>query len=402
MEITKIIKNIPIIRRIALWIMNYSKRSYMFLCNKIYGINSNKVIFVSFGGKTYSDNPRAISEMLHETNPYLNIIWLFVEPSSKKGSIPDYITCLKANSFKALKALATSKFWIDNFNKPLYMYKSREQVYIQTWHGDRAFKRILFDSTFISKDYKLLETDVCDFIVTGSKFAEKMYKSAYRYNGEFLKVGLPRNDVLINMKQETINKIKIRLGLDFNYKIMLYAPTLRRKAAKEKENQEIADIDLLEVINKLNSDTGHKWVCLTRAHSAVSGLKGIPSNNNIKDVTGYEDMADLLQVTNLLITDYSSSATDFILTNKPTILYQSDYEEYIKHDRTFYYDLKETGFLIAYNRKELFNNIDKILEEDPRTRNEIIQDFYGVYETGKASIEVAKFINEKINWRNVQ
>jgi len=395
----KKMKKNTFIKSIGIPIYLFIKKTYMIFCNKVFGINKESIVFKSFGGKTYSDNPKAITEKLHEMNPNLNIFWLFIEPDKKRNIVPDYVNCVNANSIKALKVLATSKIWVDNFNKPLYLYKSNKQVYIQTWHGDRALKKILHDSTFAPKNFKLFETNKCDLIVTGSNFAEGMYKRAYRYNGEFLKVGSPRNDALIVKDKQKIELIKSELGIKAEYKILLYAPTLRRNASKNKETQKITDLDLIGIIEKLKSKTGNEWICLTRAHSAVLGLEGIPENNNIINVTEYEDMADLLQITDLLITDYSSSATDFILTNKPTILYQSDYQEYIKNDRTFYYDLKETGFLIAYNQEELFRHIDKIFKENTVTRNKKIQEFYGVYEKGLASKQVAEYVVAKINRR---
>jgi len=130
------IKKIPGLKKCVLFIMGMSRKSYMFLVNKIMGVNGNKIVFISFGGKSYSDNPRAISEKLHEMYPEFEIVWLFNNPEEKRKVVPDYVQCVKAGSYRALKELATAKFWVDNFCKPLYTYKSKKQVYIQTWHGD--------------------------------------------------------------------------------------------------------------------------------------------------------------------------------------------------------------------------------------------------------------------------
>lgn len=400
MDIAKRIKAMPFIRYVAKNIIGFIKRSYMLFCNKVYGINEKQVIFISFRGRSYSDNPKAISEKLHMVAPDINIIWLFKDPIKKKKLVPDYITCIKANTLGSLKALATSKVWVDNFSKPLYTYKSKDQVYIQTWHGDRAFKKILYDAwPDGNRPTPLIENKICDVIVTGSKFAEKMYMSAFKYDGEYLKVGSPRNDVLIDEEEKRINCIKSMLDINLDNKIVLYAPTFRRKAAKEKENQNIVDIDLQKVIKKLNAVTGNNWICMTRAHSAVAGLKGLPISNEIIDVTEYEDMADLLLIADLLITDYSSSATDFILTKKPTILYQGDYQDYVRYDRTFYYDFKDIGFLIAYSQEELHEIIEMVFKEDTMVRNKQIQEFYKTYESGMASTKVAEYILEQLNGR---
>src|SRR5690554_3202566 len=118
MDFIKRMKQNVVIKRIGKNIYAMTKKTYMIFCNKFYGIDKESIVFISFAGKSYSDNPKAISERLYEKNPHLNIIWLFIQPSFKKDIVPGYVTCLKANSFKALKALATSKVWVDNFNKP--------------------------------------------------------------------------------------------------------------------------------------------------------------------------------------------------------------------------------------------------------------------------------------------
>ena len=50
------------------------------------------------------------------------------------------------------------------------------------------------------------------------------------------------------------------------------------------------------------------------------------------NVTSYEDMADLLLISNMLITDYSSSVGDFALLHRPIIIFQNDREEFIKNE----------------------------------------------------------------------
>ena len=50
-----------------------------------------KVLFQSFAGKQYSDNPRAISEKLHEMFPEYKIIWKLDEKKDKYKVLPNYI-----------------------------------------------------------------------------------------------------------------------------------------------------------------------------------------------------------------------------------------------------------------------------------------------------------------------
>lgn len=390
------IKNRPKLKKMFLPIIGTVMKSYMFLVNKIIGVNGNKIVFISFGGKSYSDNPRAISEKLHEMYPEFEIVWLFNNPEEKQKVVPNYIRCVKKRSYRALKELATAKFWVDNFCKPLYTYKNKKQIYIQTWHGDRAFKKVLHDSTFVPQNYKLAESTICDLAVSGSEYANMQYKSAFKYFGEILQIGYPRNDILVRNNKDSANIIKKSLDIKPTTRILLYAPTLRREASANKSNQYIGEIDLTEALSALEEKTNEQWICLARAHSAVPGLSGIPDNEKFINVSSYEDMSDLLLISDMLVTDYSSSAGDFALLERPIILFQNDREEYLKKDRTFYFDIDESPFVVAMNQVKLIEIIKNMnMDAIPQNCKDILK-FYGTNETGKSSEAVVNYIISNI------
>ncbi len=56
----------------------------------------------------------------------------------------------------------------------------------------------------------------------------------------------------------------------------------------------------------------------------------IQYNEKIIDGTKIEDIQELLAITDLLITDYSSIALDYMITRNPVIIYASDIDEYKK------------------------------------------------------------------------
>ena len=397
MSFIKRMRNNCFIKHIGKNVYGLIKKIYMIFCNKVYGVDNKSVVFISFGGKSYSDNPKAISEKLHERNPNFSITWLFIEPDSKITIVPEYITSLKANSFKALKALATSKYWVDNFNKPLFMYKSKEQVYIQTWHGDRGFKKILYDSTFVDiKNYKLFESKSCDLAVAGSDYGVNKFRSAFKYEGDILRKGCPRNDTLINITKQSIEKLKNKYGVEKGINILLYAPTLRRSAAKEGLLQSVNDIDIRKLLFTLEYKTNRKWICFVRAHSAVKGLSGIEvDGKKILNGNLFEDMNDLMVISDMLITDYSSSAGDFVLLKRPVILYQPDRDDYVKEDRSFYFDIDKSPYMIASHNEDLIRWVEKFkLDEIEKNCKDILK-FYGAYETGNASDAVVDYIMSK-------
>lgn len=367
---------------------------FMYIVNQLWGENEKKIIFSSFGGKSYSDNPRAISEELYKQDKSFEITWLISAPEDKGKKTPSYVKCIKNLTLRAFFELATAKFWVDNVGKPTYLKKSDSQIYIQTWHGDRGFKKILFDSPFATKEFELFESTNCDLAIAGSEYGEKKYRSAFRYQGKILKKGCPRNDILINSNYSDIERIKEKLDIRKDQKIILFAPSYRRMNANKF--QSIDYIDIPKLLSVLEEITSKEWLSLIRCHSSVKGFSNSSViNNQIIDVSYYEDMRDLLLISDLLITDYSSSAGDFPLLRKPVILYQHDQEEYIKNDRSFYFDIEESPFIVAKNQNELLYTI-RNLDWDGISKNcQNILDFYGAQETGIASKLIVDYILQR-------
>ncbi len=372
---------------------------YMSLCRAFKGIDKKKVLFVSFGGKSYSDNPKSISEELHKIAPDLEIVWLFDDSEAKTKIVPSYVRVVDSKSnFAYFKEMATCAVMVNNFSFSK-VKKSNKQMFIQTWHGDRAFKKVLYDSPFVGKDYSVSEAmpGYCDLAIAGSDYGESQYRTAFRYKGEVLKVGTPRDDLLVKNLAQDIERIRKSIGVSVDTKLLLYAPTLRRKNHNDGSVQEIQEIDIERTLDALEEKYNCKWICLMRAHPAVQNLGGFKESPRILDVAKYEDMADLLLVADMLITDYSSSAGDYALLGRPLVLFQSDIEEYIEKDRSFYFDMKDSPYFTAQNQGELEELIKEFKTEEIRANCKAILSFYGTNETGRASHAVAERIINFIN-----
>ncbi len=359
-----------------------------------YGVKSNKVLFESFSGKSYSDNPKVISEQLHLMCPEAEIVWFFNDPDAKKEIVPDYVRCVYRSSRRNYwQEVSTCKVMVTNFLLP-EAKKSKKQYFIQTWHGDRAFKKVLLDGThdFVPEQVE----GYCDLAIAGSDYGEKQYRSAFGYTGRVLKVGTPRDDRFISPSDEEINAIKSKLGVSPETKIVLYAPTLRDKARDDGVAQKMQDISISETLNALREKYGCDWVCLLRAHPGVIALSGFNTSEELIDVSGYEDMNDLLLVSDILITDYSSSAGDFALLNRPLILFQADIEDYVNNTRALYFDISDSPYFSVKSQEELCNLINRLTEKDVIDNCKEILDFYGTVETGNSAVEVSKIIIEQI------
>jgi len=369
-----------IIKRFTFILLRYAQIIFQFL----FGVDSQKAFFSSFSGRQYSDNPRAISEKLFDAEPSFKIYWSFENPKKHKDVIPSYVKSVKKFSLLYFYTLATSKFWIDNNRKNNYIYKSSKQIYILTWHGDKGFKKIGYDvgTEYSREKGNIIEDRICDYILTGSSYAESVYRSAFSYNGKFLKVGSPRNDNLIHNDELKLQLMREKLQVH-SKRILMYAPTFRNDNMRKYSKQSIQDLDFTQILDILEMSTNQQWICLLRGHYFVQGLQHSYNDPRISDYSDYTDMADLLLVTDLLITDYSTCAGDFILTDKPVILYQPDRTIYDTEERGLYFDVFSSGFMITESQEEVNKallNLHEIAQ-----RNEGIRRFYGDYESGRAA-----------------
>ena len=369
---------------------------YVHIVRCVFGIK-NKAVFTSFSGKSYSDNTKALSEELHKIRPDTEIVWMFQQPEEKKNIVPSYVRCINIKDRKKYFAeLATAAVYADNFALT-YLPKSKKQMFIQLWHGDKGFKKILHDTPHAPKTRILNEQipGYCDLCVAGSACGEMVFRSAFRYKGEILMEGTPRNDVLLKPVEEIKVKIRNQLGLNANEKVLLYAPTFRSEQAENKTAQPMQSISISATLDALEKKEGCRWICLLRAHPAVIGLCNKGADSRIRDVSEYEDMVDLLQISDMLITDYSSCAGDFALTGRPIVLYQADIAQYLEKDRSMYFDMKDSPFFVAKSQQELEGWICRLTPEMAKQNCKEIMAFYQDCETGHASESVAKIVS---NW----
>ena len=118
------IRKLPILYRTLSFLRRTGGRAWMRTMRRAKGIQKNTVLFTSFKGKSYSDSPRCISEVLHVLRPDIDIAWQIANPAD----VPDYVRPVKPRSLAALTELATARCFVDNFNRPIYLEKYPGQL----------------------------------------------------------------------------------------------------------------------------------------------------------------------------------------------------------------------------------------------------------------------------------
>lgn len=363
---------------------------------KIFGffnkLNESQILFMSYGGSAYSDSQRFISERIHELNKSIKIIWLINNPKKTNSNIPTYVIVKKNTIHNFAKYVSSSICVLNNFEYTNRFYKRKRQIFIQTYHGDRGFKKVSYGAhpfDGIAIDYKI--TDLC---IAGSDYGEQVYKECLLYKGEILKKGMPRNDALVNIDKQTDRIQKIRKVLKLNNKsnILLYAPTFR-----DTQSNFMCEINFVKIIELLKEKYNSEWTLILRKHHGMQNLSCNNLPDNFIDASDYDDMSDLLLVSDFLITDFSSCAGDFVLTNKPIVLCPFDFDYYTKNCRNLNMEsIKSPGYYVAFNQEELESLIREKTIEDFKNRNKKVMEFYKVNETGKSSEIICEWIFDRI------
>ena len=318
---------------------------------RLFPIDRRKVVFCSYYGKGYSDNPKAVAEALLASNQGLKLVWL-LQDRRDAASLPAGIRPASYWGIRRAWELSTASVWVDNCRKG-ERGKRHGQHYLQTWHGF-ALKRIEADVTQkLDQPYVrgcMQDSAQCDLMVSGSGFMTRLYQNAFWYDGPVAEYGSPRNDVFFSPQPRLIQKVHQAFSLPEKQKLVLYAPTFRTDHSSHAYS-----LNVPSLLDACQARFGGSWSCLIRLHPNVAkhsaGLFAY-NGKTILDATTYPDMQELLCAADMLITDYSSCMFDFALSGKPCLQFATDIESY-RQDRNFYFPLDRLPFPLASSNQAL-------------------------------------------------
>ncbi len=354
-------------------------------------VRRGSVVFESHMGTCYGDSPRALYEEIRRQGLKLRATWSY-DPSP--AGFPTAARLVRRWSWRYLWALARAEFWVDNQGFPQHLRKPRHTTYLQTWHGS-AYKRMGFDETRVrlqnapQRERLQRAVDRFDHFLVRSEHDVDTLARAYRLPEErLLRTGYPRNDVLIAERTRTETEGRLPrpplaglLGLDDHKKTVLYAPTFRGGPGKQRRSRLLLDV------REFAERFGDTHTLLVRAHYLESARLPVCPPGTVVDVSRHHDVSELLALTDVLVTDYSSIMFDFALLDRPVVLFAPDLEAYAA-ERGSYFDLREnTPGPVAATQEELFAALAELKKSDTRwaDRRRSFADRFGAYDRGDAA-----------------
>lgn len=354
----------------------------------------NRICCITLTRKGYVDNMRYVSQALMEKDSDLEIVWITKYPKTCDSALEHGLRVVLYHTIKHFYLQFTSKIIISDDALYHGLIKRKKQIYLNVWHGGINYKQlgkegITFEDPLMKKIFERKNPSP-DYMVAGSRFFAENMKAAFGFGQTiFLKSGLPRNDVLFH-NTSLQGKVKEYYGIR-SKKVILYAPTFR-----EQGGISLADrIDYERLTEAAHKRYGGEWVVLYRAHYFVQDI-GSP-NETVIDVSGYENMQELLIDTNILISDYSSCMWDFSFLYRPIIVYAPDEADYCMKER----GLTEAGKRMPYPRSTSMGELLEIMETYDFAAGAIkLKEHHeemGAYDTGDATKNITDFIFSKLN-----
>ncbi|MCZ4118776.1 bifunctional glycosyltransferase/CDP-glycerol:glycerophosphate glycerophosphotransferase [Streptomyces sp. H39-S7] len=298
------------------------------------------VLYSSFEGRQYSDSPRAVHEELVRREAALEHLWVVRDA---RVQLPPTARAVIHGSAAWHEALARSRHLVTNSHLPAWFERREGQRVVQTWHGT-PLKRIGHDlAGTLCADLAHLwpqprRGHQWDVLISPNPYSTPLLRRALGYEGEIVETGLPRNDLLFSVDRDKLaEEVRNRLCLPAGKRVVLYAPTQRDDRAYDARHYRLdLALDLAAAESALAAD----HVLLVRAHPLVADRVPAGAGGFVRDVSGYPELAELLLIADVLVTDYSSVMTDFANTGRPMLFLTPDLDHYRDTGRGFYLDLE--------------------------------------------------------------
>ena len=344
----------------------------------------------------YTCNPKYIYEELIRQDPGYDITWV-VKGDSPTDEYPEGTKIVRHNTEEGLRAVYSAKIWLDNgvaFSN--YYDKKENQIHLQTMHGSLGIKRI--DNAVASRNargehgQKVVERESnnTNYVITNSSFEESVFRKAFWTNTPMIRLGHARTDILFSRDEEKISSIRKdlnkRYGVPEDKKILLYGPT-HRKGVKAED----LELDYPLLLNELGEKFGGEFVALLRLHDRTKNMELESLNyDSVYDVSDYPDMQEIMLVSDVGITDYSSWIFDYVLMRRPGFLYAADIDRY--NNRTgLAYPMEEAPFPVAYRLEKLHKRIKEF--DMDKFKNDVER-----FLEEKESVDCGHSARDIVNW----
>ncbi|MFF4246661.1 CDP-glycerol glycerophosphotransferase family protein [Streptomyces sp. NPDC001822] len=293
--------------------------------------------------------PRAVHAELVRRSTDTEHLWVTDGSAGDAARVPATAAPVVAHSAAWHEALARARHVVAAGPLPTWFERRPGQTVVQTWHGAPLGRFGLDLAGTLYADHQHLDTLAggsaqWSVLVSPSGFATPHLRRALAYGGEVLEAGSPAGDLLSAPdRDKTAERVRGSLGIPEGHRVVLHAPTYRDHLAHPPASLPAGSpplyrwdpaLDHAELAQSLDGRT----TVLVRRHPRVTG--SVPVHPALRDVSGHPDVAELLLIADVLVTDYAGLAFDFAHTGRPMLFHTHDLEHYRDTVRGFCLDFE--------------------------------------------------------------
>lgn len=332
-------------------------------------IKENEVLLTSFYGSSFGDSIYYLALDFVKQGNWK--VYVGTNKVSRELSVIKFnnigVNLVDINSDEYLKVLATAKILVSNSRFPGFFHKRQGQIYLNTWHGT-PLKKLGKDmnsglkdvgnnqNQFMMSDYLLYPNQfTCDNIMR-SFFLDKLF------NGKVILCGYPRNIPFFDKEDGKLLKEKLGLG---GKTVYMYMPTWRGTTLQTADVKKYAD-EVNDILHRIDELLNDDVVLFVKLHQVVKNKVKLDSFSHIRPSHPLYENYRFLNMTDGLITDYSSVFFDYANTGKDIVLFTYDYDEYIS-SRGLYFDMGRLPFRRIDAAEELAEYLNNVSRKDAST-----------------------------------
>jgi CDP-glycerol glycerophosphotransferase (TagB/SpsB family) len=331
-------------------------RPFLFAVYYLAGLwprNSRRWVFGSWSGMRFTDNSAALFEYAAgRTQDGIEVIWV-----SRDRRIVKFLRERNLNANTTYSAagiwacLTSGVFVFDGLTRDVNHWLSRGAKRVLLRHGvgvkviERAIKNPrhrlyqLFHGNLLQRlfwNYLLpWHAVVPDFSIATSEAHLEQGALYFGMQPDALAItGFPRNDQLLEQRPrnaDSPDRDWIEAAQHTQQPVFLYLPTFREDAARFSIPWQNLDA--------LAGRAGIRLLIKLHLVDVNRGLgKAIDQTQHLRLADPEIDCNSLFRAVDGLISDYSSATFDFLLTRKPVIFFVPDLDDFVTHERNFYFE----------------------------------------------------------------
>lgn len=377
--------------------------------------NKNLWLFGSTFGRRFADNPRYFYLYLSQHKELgIRPVWI----SHKKEIVNSLNQAgYEAYYYKSLKGiwycLRGKVYLYDNYSKDISFCLSGRAVKVNLWHGI-PLKKIQMDNIFDRVRHpkngwekfryalrRMSDEKPSHYVLTTSSEFAPIFSSAFATKKVLICSGYPRCDIFTskeinNLLSEKENKYFDIIDRQKEKKIILYMPTFRDSETKFFDIMNLKKFNLF--LEKHNFLFCTKLHCKSKLRREFEKME----SDNIVVIDPDTDPYVYIELSDMLVTDYSSIYFDYLLTEKPMLFFCYDLEEYLSKSRELYFDYEE---VTPGKKVRTMQEFEEALLDWENMKKEAFQDgfrkrirkkAFGKKKQGTASYRLYKAICEQI------